>query len=121
MKQTVTFSTFLNAFEHVRPNNFSYEGLGSLFGYLMQYEADTGEELELDVIALCCDYSEKTWQEIANDYDIDLSECDDGICTASAYGLEQVESAKIEAVREYLIENTQIINETANGFIYQEF
>lgn len=58
MKQTVSQSTFINAFQSVRPENFSYDGLCALFDYLEELEADTGEEMELDVIAICCDYSE---------------------------------------------------------------
>lgn len=121
MKQTITLSTFRSAFEALRPDNFTYDGLGYLFEHLEQYEADTGEELELDVIALCCDYREDTWQDIAHSYSIDLSDCGDGICTASAYGLEQVEEAKREAVRDYLCEHTQLVGETSTGFIYLEF
>ena len=58
MKTTATITDFVNAFEKLRPSNFSYEGLESLYNYLTDYEQDTGEEIELDVIALCCDYSE---------------------------------------------------------------
>ena len=59
MYQRVTFSDFRQAFHnHDRGNQFSYEGLKALFGYLEEQEQDTGEEIELDVIALCCDYVE---------------------------------------------------------------
>ena len=58
MKTTATITDFVNAFEKLRPSNFSYEGLESLYNYLTDYEQDTGTEIELDVIALCCDYSE---------------------------------------------------------------
>ena len=58
MKQTVNFSQFTDAFKAIRPENFSYDGLCALFDYLEDYEDSMGEELELDVIALCCDFSE---------------------------------------------------------------
>ena len=58
MKTTVTEYTFRRAFETIRPDNFSYAGLGALFDYFEQYEEDTGQELELDVIAICCDFTE---------------------------------------------------------------
>jgi len=35
-----------------RKTNFSYEGLEILFEYLEELEESTGEEIELDVIAL---------------------------------------------------------------------
>jgi hypothetical protein len=58
MKQTVNKSLFMDAFKALRPDNFSYEGLSTLFDYLESYEEELGEEIELDVIALCCEFSE---------------------------------------------------------------
>ena len=60
MKETVTFSTFTDRFKALRPDKFSYKGLRALFKYLEDYEDDIGEDidLELDVIALCCEFTE---------------------------------------------------------------
>lgn len=59
MKTTVTEHSFRQAFYDMnRGDTFSYEGLAALFEWLNQYEEDTGEEMELDVIALCCDFRE---------------------------------------------------------------
>lgn len=58
MKTTVTRCDFQDAFQKIRPENFSYQGLNALFEYLEEYEEDTGQEIELDVIAICCDFSE---------------------------------------------------------------
>ena len=58
MKKSVSITDFMDAFEKTRPANFTYEGLECLYNYLIDYEQDTGTEIELDVIALCCDYSE---------------------------------------------------------------
>lgn len=59
MKQTVNFYDFDRAFEIAhRLDNFSSAGRKALFDYLEQLEEDLGEELELDVIALCCDFTE---------------------------------------------------------------
>ena len=70
MKQTVNVYDFERAFVDMdRADNFSYEGKKALFEYLEQYEEDTGEEIELDVIGLCCDYSEfDTALEAAREY-----------------------------------------------------
>jgi hypothetical protein len=70
MKQSVNFYEFCRAFETMNRNEqFSYEGKRALFDYLEQYEEDTGEEIELDVIALCCDYSEyENIAEFQKDY-----------------------------------------------------
>jgi hypothetical protein len=59
MIQTITKSDFTTAFHKMgRGEQFSYAGLDALFDYLKDYEDSTGEEIELDVIALCCEYAE---------------------------------------------------------------
>ena len=59
MKITVTEADFKQAFRnHDRQENFTWEGLSALFDYLEDFERDTGEEIELDVIELCCEYTE---------------------------------------------------------------
>jgi hypothetical protein len=59
MKETVNFCDFLDRFnDYDRSDNFSYAGKQALFDYLEQYEEETGTELELDIIALCCEFTE---------------------------------------------------------------
>ena len=58
MKKSVSFYDFQRAFAETRPDNFTRAGLVALFDYLEAFEAETGEEIELDVIALCCDFVE---------------------------------------------------------------
>jgi NAD(P)-dependent dehydrogenase (short-subunit alcohol dehydrogenase family) len=48
-----------------RKDQFSYEGLELIFDYIEEYEQETGEQIELDVIALCCEWSEDTPEDIA--------------------------------------------------------
>jgi hypothetical protein len=65
--------------------------------------------MELDVIAICCDYDENHWEDVAANYSIDLSGCDD-------------EDDKIEAVREYLSDNTMLVGEPLpETFLYVAF
>ena len=73
MKQSINNYQFHRAFERMdRGDQFSYEGLNALFDYLEQYEDDTGEQVELDVIGLCCDYMEyESIEEFNRDYDLD--------------------------------------------------
>ena len=75
MKETVTESRFIQAFQTLRPDNFSRAGLSALFKHLEELERDLGEETDLDVIALCCD-----WTEYANPIE-----------AAEAYGWEAPE------------------------------
>ena len=70
MKEEVNFSTFCDRFKSMdRDNNFSYDGKKALFDYLEQYEKDTGEAIEFDCIALCCEYTEyESLEEFQQDY-----------------------------------------------------
>ena len=105
MKQTVNFSAFVDAFHaYKRYDQFGYTALQLLFDYLEECEDSADEELELDVISLCCDYSVDSVADIASNYDIDLSECEDD------------EERKF-AVLDYLQDNTQICGdyEDENG------
>lgn len=44
-------------------------GKRALFDYLEAYEEDTGDEVEFDVIALCCEYTEyENLKELQEDY-----------------------------------------------------
>ena len=108
MKTTVYFDDFNRAFQDCRPNNFSYEGLEVLFNYLTELENDTGEDMELDVIALCCDFSEDSVEDIIRNYSID---CDD------------IEDDEIDNhIKDYLEYKTILVGVTADGnFIYQNF
>ena len=58
MKIVINEHAFVDAFMKCRPNQFTYEGLTALFEHLEEFEDATGEEIELDVIGLCCDYCE---------------------------------------------------------------
>jgi hypothetical protein len=114
MKTTVSRYDFERAFVDAdRKENFSYEALGLLFDYFESYEEETGQEIELDVIAICCEYSEDTLESIAANYRIDLTD-DDGDDTLR-------DSEKAEIVRDYLNDNTMLVGETATGFVYVAF
>lgn len=104
MKTTVTQSDFIDAFRRYdRYDQFGYDALCSLFDYLEQLEEDLGEEMELDVIAICCDYSVDDVADIARNYGIDIAGLDD-------------DEAR-DAVLEYLNENTTVVDPDCNGQI----
>ena len=72
MKQTMNEFDFKNEFKKIRPDNFSYDGLDVLYYHLIQFEEDTGEELEFDPIAYCCEFSEyENFNEVKQDYDVE--------------------------------------------------
>lgn len=79
MYQTINKCDFRDAFKSMgRENQFSYEGLNALYDYLEQYEEDTGEKIELDIIALCCEYTEyDNIAEFHDNYSTDAKTLDD--------------------------------------------
>jgi hypothetical protein len=81
-----------------RENQFSYEALGLLFDYLEKNDSD----YELDVIALCCEYSEYMPESIIESYGIEYDEN---------------EPAALDAATAYLEANTTIIGTTSSGAI----
>lgn len=93
MKQSISSYDFHRAFEQQRPDNFSYDGLNVLFEYFEELEDDTGEEMELDVIAICCDYSE-----------------DNPLSVFDNYGVESLEELR---------ENTMVLTVNDETIIYQ--
>ena len=79
MKQSVNFSDFRDAFhKHERHDQFSHECLVALFDYLEEYELETGEEIELDVVGLCCEFAEyDSANEACSDYQLDVDDLSD--------------------------------------------
>lgn len=76
---TVDESTFVSIFdEWNRSENFTIPARRALFAYLDELSADTGEDIQLDVIALCCDWSEyPTAREAAAEYGATFGEDED--------------------------------------------
>lgn len=70
MIKTLTFCSFYDEFQSCRPENFSYDGLRVLFEYLEEID----ENMELDVIAICCNYSECNIDDVLKDYDLESIE-----------------------------------------------
>lgn len=74
MKKTINYLDFSREFEdYNRTNNFP-EGLRALWDYLEQYEEDTGKEIELDVVALCCDFTEEKLETVLKEHNMESLE-----------------------------------------------
>jgi hypothetical protein len=112
MKQTIGLSQFTDAFMSIRPNNFSYEGLVLLFDWIEQQESETGEQQELDVIALCCDFIECTYEDVVNDYRLADDMVEGEVLTS-----ENIPQSVID----YLNEQTVVIGYTDETIIYLNF
>lgn len=81
MKQSVTRFDFVDWFRgsDTYKNNFSYNGLNSLFDYFEQLEEDMENEIDFDPIAICCEFSEyENLEEIKNNYSsVEINNIDD--------------------------------------------
>jgi hypothetical protein len=112
MKQTVNFQTFRDAFfECNRGEQFTYAALELIFDHLEQYENDCGVELELDPVAICCDYQEADAEELVNYYPI--FEVD---------AIPNDPQEVIEAIQDYLENETIFVGLTdSNNFVFRQF
>jgi len=108
MKTTISFYDFRREFEQCRPDNFSPEGLAVLFTYFEELEEGMGEELEFDVVAICCDYTEDTVKGIADAYGLELPK-------------DETEEEHRQAVFDYLSDHTSVVGDTSDGFVYANF
>ena len=88
----VNKNIFMDEFNSCRPDNFNYSGLSALFDYLDDMDS---QNTELDVIAICCEYSQYTEEE-----------------ALKAYGMESIEE---------LQQSTTVIHCDDDTIIIQDF
>jgi hypothetical protein len=109
MKQTINFSDFVDAFRaYDRYDQFGYQALMIIFEYIKEYEESAGQEIELDVVSICCEYSTDNWHDIAANYSIEIDE-------------NENEDEQKQQVIDYLNENTIVLGETDCEIVYQIF
>lgn len=110
--QTLSKSSFIDAFTHSsRKDQFSYEALEAIFEYLEEYSDSTGENVELDIVGICCEWTEAHWSDIAFDYSIDLNDFAD----------DEDDDNRIEAVMQYLWDNSQAYQLSNGNIVYVQF
>jgi len=100
MKKTINYYDFRAEFRAFgREEQFTRQGLKALFDYLEELGDDCGEEIELDVIALCCEFVEyDSLEDFHSEYDKD-------------------DYPTLEALRDY----TQVIEIDNESFIIAAF
>ena len=109
MYQSINRSEFHSAFHRMdRGTQFSYEALNLLFDHFEEIETEDNP-IELDVIAICCDYSEDTYDNIARNYSI-----------------EDLEDLSIEdkkqAIEDFLNDRTILIGQSDDdNLVYLQF
>ena len=117
MIQKISKSDFISEFAKMnRENQFSYDGKCALYDYLENLEYDTGQKIELYIIALCCEYVEfEDLKEYLKNYNTDIDKNDfDFDKDFDAEGYE-------EAVLREIEEKTTLIKIDDESFIIQQY
>jgi hypothetical protein len=124
MKQTINRSQFIDAFMswETYKDNFSYAGLVALYDYLTDMEDGMDDEIELDVVALCVEYTEypSAWEAMEQYQPEDMPTVEDTGVDAEGRGMDLVELAEAQEklALEWLEGRTTVIqfdNNTVDG------
>ena len=117
MKQTLSTSEIANALKQDENANWSWAGARAMAEYLEEYEEKTGEEVELDVVAIRCDFSEYSSLEAwADDYFSAEEQRNDAIGADEETDEDEME----DMIRDHIQENGQLI-EFDGGIIVSSF
>jgi hypothetical protein len=101
MIKTLTVHDFHEAFRNSeRRDQFSFDAQRLLFNYFEQVEEDTGEQIELDIIAICCEYTEENVRDVAEYYNIDIKNI--------------AEDDILQAVLDFIQEATSVVGVTVD-------
>lgn len=98
-----------------RGDNFGYKGWNAIGDYLENLSDDLGEDVEVDIVGICCEYSmsedvSEWWEEYGVYSDIDSDEWE-----------EMDDEEKLEAIENYLQDNTSVVTCQENLIIWQAF
>jgi hypothetical protein len=110
--QPMNLYSFRDAFKQAgRENRFSYEGLEVLYDALQDFSESDATPYVLDVIGLCCKFSEMTLSELLESYDI----TDEKLTDDNSRELFDIAS-------DYLLDTTWLCGITENNtFVFQNF
>lgn len=101
MIKNIGFSEFVDEFARMgRGAQFSYEALEILFEYL-----DREEDYSLDVIAICCSYSEQSAAQVIQTFNLDIADCPKNTTLR-------------DFAWEYLLKRWIYLGETPVGFVF---
>ena len=113
MKKTLRTYEIANALYTDENANWSYNGAYALTNYLQELESETGEEMELDVVAIRCDFSEhSSLEDWAADFFSDSKQAADelnlGLDMDGETWTEDEEEIQ-DAIRSYIHDHGQLI------------
>jgi hypothetical protein len=123
-------SQLVRLFEEAgRRSQFSRHAFEWLWDYLVQLEDDTGTPLEIDVVGLCCDYTEEDYDSIASSYKIDLPAREDFMdwdgdldeARPDTFDADAYTEALRETILDYLRDNTVVLGYDDDSVLFASF
>lgn len=109
LKKTIDSTSELrDQFINYNCDNYSYDAYQALYEYY-----DKLSDMELDVIAICCDWNELDIDDVIREYSIDVSDISDEDGDID-------DRKKLEYVMEYLNDRTYAID-TNGSILFQCF
>ena len=104
MYRTINEYEFRQAFKDMDRDNFSYDGYRALYEFLDEICSSDDKGFELDVIAICCDFTEyENLKEFQSEY------------------YDDVAGDKFKTIEEIEEETIVIRIEDSDSFIIQDF
>src|SRR5690606_2068890 len=105
-----SFGDFYRQIPDTRLDQFSRYGWEQIYDYLDNLSDDLDNDIKVDYIGICCEYSEYTSiEDFLKDYNVDdIEDCED-------------DEEKLEAIREYLEYNTEVICCEEDCILFQDF
>lgn len=101
-----------------RGHNFGYDGWRAIGDYLESLSDDLSEDVEIDIISICCDYNmeesiEDVFMEFSHEHGIDLPTMEDW--------QELGDEEKLGTIKDYLQDNTALVICEDDLIIWQDF
>ena len=101
-----------------RGNNFGYNGWRAIGEYLESLSDDLGEDLEVDIVAICCEYAmaesaDDAFMQFSHEHGIDLPTMEEW--------QELDEEEKLETIEEFLQNESSVIICEDDLIIWQAF
>lgn len=123
MKTTLSTSDIARALKSDQNAAWTWDGAKALAEYLEEYEESTGEEMELDVCAIRCDFSEYDSLEAwASDYFRNQADAVDKLCLTLGMdgSIDEDEDEIDDLIRSFIRDHGTLI-EFDGGIIVSSF
>ena len=117
--QTVDSSELYHlACKMARGDNFGYKGWRKIGDYLESLSNDTGEDIEIDIVSICCDYSmaesaDDAYMEFDHLHGVDLPKEEEWE--------ELEEDEKLGTIEEFLQDRSSVVVCKGDLIIWQAF